>query len=156
MFTHVFSALEDNKVIVHSSELSILVQLIVINFSHGKIIFDQVVMLFVCVCLTYRQFFLYFVWDNIKRKEFSLWYTFRLAMLFFFQNLKYKFMVAALIEYIRSLSENNIIVQVCNKIVKIFSSSCNCMYCAIVNAWTSTLSFSALFVWNDHQHPSSK
>ena len=61
MFTHVFSALEDNKVIVHSSELSILVQLIVINFSHGKIILDQVVMLFVCVCLTYRQFFLYFV-----------------------------------------------------------------------------------------------
>ena len=61
MFTHVFSALEDNKVIVHSSELSILVQLIVINFSHGKIIFDQVVMLFVCVCHAYGQFFLYFV-----------------------------------------------------------------------------------------------
>ena len=57
MFTHVFSALEDNKVIVHSSELYILAQLIVINFSHGKIIFDQVVMLFVCVCLAYRQFF---------------------------------------------------------------------------------------------------
>ena len=50
-------------------------------------------------------------------------------------------MVAALIEYIRSLSENNITVQVCNKIVKIFSSSCNCMYCVIVNAWTPTLFF---------------
>lgn len=36
MFTHVFSALEDNKVIVHSSELYILAQLKVINFSHGK------------------------------------------------------------------------------------------------------------------------
>ena len=57
MFTHVFSALEDNKVIVHFFELDILAQVIVINFSHGKIIFNQVVMLFACVWHAYIHIF---------------------------------------------------------------------------------------------------